>query len=395
MNAKKRIAIFGIKYYPALGGSSRVAESIIRDLHHKYDFTIYCYKTDKPKVALDGVKVIAFPKLPFGAIGVFFYYTICFIHLYFSKPFDLIHVHKTDSSLFIPWLKKKSPVIATSQEAPYVRDKWNSIGKAYFRWMERIFVGSKAVLTSVSKPLADYYFKEYGRQVHYVPNGVEISYERNPSAAEAILQKYRVSGDYIFFAARRIMSTKGGHTLLAALKKLNYSGPIVIAGEESHAKSYMNKIRQLAKGLDVKFIGFVSDKPTLMSLIEKAKYFAFPSETEGLSLMLLEAGSLAKTPIIASDIPENTQVFDDEEVLFFKDKDADDLSEKIAWAESNPAEMEMKVARAANRVKTEYSSAVITNKYENLYLQILAGGQFPNLMHISSNGRALHDVHQK
>ena len=368
----KRLAIFGIKYYPSKGGSSRVAESVVRELREKYEVTVYCYRNIESKNYLSNVKVVSIPELPFGSFGVFLYYFLCYLHVLFSRGYDLIHVHKTDSAFFIPLLQKKGRIIATSQEAPYKRDKWSWLGKAYFRWMENFFVRSSAVLTSVSKPLAEYYYRTYGRKVHYVPNGVDIDKKRNPNAAETIIKEHGIGEDYLFFAARRIMSTKGCHTFLDAAKKLNYKGPIVIAGEESHTPEYMNTIRSLAEGLDVSFIGYVSDKPTLMSLIEKAKYFLFPSETEGLSLMLLEVASVGTTPLICSDIPENTEVFSDDEVLFFRNKDADHLAEKITWADQNQDKMRMRTIRAADRVLHEYSSAAIASKYQHLYQKVLS-----------------------
>lgn len=370
MNQKK-IAFFGVKYFPSKGGTSRVAESLIRELKNKYQVTIYCYPDKRSADHLHGVKVIHMPRLPFGAVGVFFYYALCCIHLLSSKRHDLIHVHKTDAAFFIPLLSWKSKIIATSHEAPYKRDKWNAVGRSYFKMMESVFMRSSAILTSVSKPLSDYYRQTYGRAVHYVPNGVEIDHTRNFEDADQILRKHGVKGEFLFFAARRIMSTKGCHTLLKAMKKLNYGGSIVIAGEDSHGSAYMTQIRSLAKGLNVKFIGFIGDKPTLMALIARAQFFMFPSEIEGLSLMLLEVASNGATPLICSDIPENTQVFTEQEVLYFQNKNADDLAEKFRWAENHPNEMGAKRDRAKALVLAEYSSAANAAKYDLLYQQIL------------------------
>ena len=368
---KERIAYFGIKFYPSKGGSSRIAESIARRLRDKYEITFYCYKTPEAFAYMDGVNVVQFPKLPGGTLGVFAYYFLCCIHLLFSKKYDLIHVHKTDSAIFIPLLRLKSKVIATSQEAPYVRDKWNAVGKAYFHMMEWFFIHSSALLTSVSKPLADYYYDRYRRDVHYVPNGVDIYDDRNFKEAKAILDKHGVKGEYIFFAARRIMSTKGCHTFLAGLKKINYQGTVVIAGQASHATAYMEKIKKLSEGLDVKFIGYVGKKDTLMALVEMAELFIFPSETEGLSLMLLEVGSTAQTPLICSDIPENTQVFSNDEVLFFRNKDSDDFAQKFQWAQKHPDEMAERSKAARERVIEEYSSQVVADTYDSLYVKLL------------------------
>ena len=112
------------------------------------------------------------------------------------------------------------------------------------------------------------------------------------------------------------MSTKGLHTMLEALNLLNSTKPVVICGDIDHAKSYVNGLKHKYKNLHLKFIGFV-ELPALMSLLKKAELFIFPSETEGMSIMLLEVTAVG-TPVISSDIPENTQVFSTDEMLFFK-----------------------------------------------------------------------------
>ena len=49
MAVKKKIAFFGIKYFPSRGGTSRVAENMILNLVNEYDVTVYCYKNEKAK----------------------------------------------------------------------------------------------------------------------------------------------------------------------------------------------------------------------------------------------------------------------------------------------------------------------------------------------------------
>ena len=178
MIEKKRIAHFGIKYYPSQGGSSRVAELLVQQGKEHQDVTIYCYKTpDLTAEHLRGVRVIQMPSFPFGNAGVFLYYAICCFHLCLFGQYDLIHVHKTDSAFFIPFLRLKARVLATSQEAPYRRDKWSFIGKQYFKLMERLFVYSGATLTAVSKPLTEYYQRRYEKPVNFVPNFVDVNPE--------------------------------------------------------------------------------------------------------------------------------------------------------------------------------------------------------------------------
>ncbi|MEM7658977.1 MAG: glycosyltransferase family 4 protein, partial [Bacteroidota bacterium] len=307
-----------------------------------------------------------------GALGVFIYYLRCTLHMLRHGEYDLIHVHKTDAAFFVPMLTKKFKVIATSHEAPYRRDKWNGIAKRYFHWMERVFMKSDAKLTSISKPLSAYYLEKYSKEVQYIPNGVEITTtdDYDYDGADQVLADWQVEGEFLFFAARRIMGTKGAHTMLEGLQKINYQGTVVIAGDLSQLPNYTKKIQELSKGLNVKFIGYVAGKAILMAMVDRAKYFIFPSETEGMSIMLLEVGSVG-TPLVCSDIPENTAVFDDHEVLYFRNKDVNDLAEKMEWAFANESQMDEKAANAQRRVIEEYDRAVIVENYIDLYDNML------------------------
>ncbi|WP_297696241.1 glycosyltransferase family 4 protein [uncultured Eudoraea sp.] len=370
----KRIAFFGIKYFPSQGGSSRIAENIAKELQLKYSITVYCYNDEHAKTHLENVRAIQLPRIPLKEVGVFLYYFLCCLHILFSKKYDVIHVHKTDSAIFIPLLRLKAKVIATSQEAPYLRDKWNFLGKAYMRLMEQFFIYGSTVRTSVSNPLAKVYMQRYAKNVHYIPNGVNINTnEQVPPIAE-LLKQHDISGEepFIFFAARRIMATKGCHTLLEALHLIDYKGKVVIAGQESHAKAYMRSINKLAEGLDVSFLCYIDSKETLMGLIDRSHFFIFPSLTEGLSLMLLEVACRGTTPIICSDIPENTEVFALDEVLYFEANNSTDLADKFSWAMTNTSKMIEMSLRAKKRVISEYSSAVVAQKYGALYEQLLA-----------------------
>ena len=367
MRQSKRILHFGIKYYPSQGGSSRVAEVLVQQARSRAEVSIYCYRNQQlmPR-HLEGIRVIQMPHFGGGSAGVFLYYALCCLHALLFGKYDLIHVHKTDSAFFIPILRLKARVIATSQEAPYRRDKWSWFGKLYFRLMERFFMRSGAILTAVSKPLKAYYEANYRQEVHYIPNFVDTVPEYDDAGAEDLMLSHHIGPDFLLFSARRIMSTKGCHTMLQALRDINYQGQLVIIGQDSHAPDYSRRIRELAAGLDVVFTGYVSSKAILMSMVRKAKLFIFPSENEGMSLMLLEVGSTG-TPVVASDIPENTSVFTEEEVLFFQDKSAKDLAGQLRYALQHKDEMQQKGRAAMEKVQKEFGAHRVAEQYFQLY----------------------------
>ena len=72
--------------------------------------------------------------------------------------------------------------------------------------------------------------------------------------------------------------------------------------------------------------GYRTDIPLLLSIMD---IFAFPSTTEGCSLSLIEAMLMTK-PILVSDIPSFREVITDGiNGIFFKNKDPEDLADRL------------------------------------------------------------------
>lgn len=369
----KRIIFFGIKTFPSQGGTDRVAENLIRQLKDRFHITLYCYEDPGAASYMDGVDVIQFRPLTKGALGAFVYFFISALHIVFTRKADLIHLHKTDAALFIPLLRLKAPVVATSHEAPYKRDKWNKVMKLYFHLVERVFVGTANLCTCISQPLTEYYKQKYNKNVIFIPNGInpvsvsDFDYE---GARKFLPDGASMDKPFILFSARRIMKTKGCHTMLEALAKIGYTGQVFIAGELTHNAAYLEDLRRIGNPLNVHYLGFVNPLKTLLAFVERAQLFIFPSETEGMSIMLLEVASAGR-PIIASDIPENTQVFSDREVLYFKVADAGDLAGKVKFALSNPDEMEQLAKNCQKKVYSDYVWSNIASSYAEVYQTIM------------------------
>ncbi len=378
--AKKHIAIFGVKYFPARGGTSRVVENLLADLQEHYDFTIYCYKPPEAAKHMPGVKTIQYREIPIKGFGVFFYYLRCCWHLLWWGKYDLVHLHKTDGAFFLPILSLKYKIIATSHALPYLNEKWSTLGKLYFRMTEWLFMRSNARLTAIAKTQVDYFQSTYNREVLFIPNGIHPPDEVDPKKADTILTPLGIKEDYLLFAARRVIPLKGCHTMIKALQQINYSGSVVIAGELDQLPQYTKELRRLAEGLNLHFVGYVAGMDKLNALLRRAKYFIFPSELEGMSMMLLEAGCIG-TPMICSDIPQNKAVLNADEVLYFESKNVDDLAEKLQWALEHNDKMQALAKSTQQTIEKKYTVDKVVQKYIDLYEQTL----FPNKMITSTS----------
>ncbi|MCK4664903.1 MAG: glycosyltransferase family 4 protein [Bacteroidales bacterium] len=369
MENKKKIAVIGLKGLPAFGGAARAGESIINILKYKYAFTVYAVSSHTNNSGyFNGYNQIVFKKILNKKWNTLFYYIKSTLHCLFIGNYDLVHIYHTSASFITPFLKFKYKVIIsargyTSPELLLESEKWNKIDRFFFLLIEKILTLFPAdIIVAVSKVVKKYYDPRTCKKVFYIPNGVFV-YE-NESFQNIVYN------EYILFSAARIIPLKGCHIFLKALKKMNYRDNVIIVGDLNQTSKYEKQMKELAISLNVKFIELIRDKMILLSYVKNAKLFIFPSFHEGMSNMLLEAASV-KTPIICSDIQENRYVFTNEEVLFVKVKDVNDLSAKITWALSNPKLMQQKAENAFKKIKQEHSWEKIAKEYDKLYQKLL------------------------
>jgi len=363
---RPHIAVIGLKGLPAYGGAAAVGENIIGQLKAQYDFTVLSVRshTSAGTSNIDGIRQVVFRNFGKGGLNTFLYYWQCLFYVLF-RDFDLIHLHHAESGFITPFLRFKYKVVVTFHGVYKYNDpKFSNFHNWFFRFSERLNVRFANLVISVSKPDLSYIENKYGRIIECIPNGIDLDVAQN------LTDDQNKKKEYILFAAARIYEIKGLHLLLSSLKKINSQIEIKIAGDIDQVPEYKKQILALCDGMNVTFLGMIKDKKVLMSLVQSAKIFVFPSLTEAMSMMLLEVVSM-KTPVIASDIPSNKAVFNDNEMLFFKSESVEDLKLKLSYALDKNDDMEKKATRAFEKLKNEYSWEKIAKQYSNIYSSLL------------------------
>ena len=359
MGKKAKIAVIGLKGLPAFGGAATVGENIINHLKDQYDFAVYSIASHAEKKSrMNGFRQIVFSSLPFKKLNTLYYYIISALHAILLEKYDLIHLHHKDAAFIICILTLRYKVVLTTHGGFVSMPKWKKFSW-FFRLQEKYFVRLSKTITCVSKNEQRLYHQIHNIRTEHIPNGIDIYLSEKKSRDQQ-------NNEYLFFGAGRIIRTKGCEIMLQALNLLNYKGKILIAGDLDQTLDYKQEVLKLSKKLDVEFLGLIKDKNTLFDLIGNAKLFIFPSSLEAMSMMLLEA-SAVKVPIIASDIIQNKDVFDESEVLFFQTDNPDDLAEKISWAEKNYDQMMNKAENALAKVLFKHNWNVIASQYAFFY----------------------------
>lgn len=354
---KSKIGVIGLKGLPAYGGAATVGENIIEHLSNEFNFTVYAVSshTNLKSGHLKNCLQIVFGKLPFKKMNTVIYYLRSALDAILFRKYDLIHLHHKDATFVIPLLKLRYPIVVTTH-GMVLTSKWIRF-KFIFDFQDRFFLKHANFITTVS--LKDQRIVEKlisPEKVKYIPNGVNADSE--------ITTKKE---NYISFAAGRMLPDKGCHTFLKALDLLGKRESAIIMGDLKQNLVYEKELLQLQEKVgNIRFTGLLKDKKRLFEIIYSSKFFVFPSENESMSMMLLEVAAL-KVPIICSDIPENRDVFNDEEVLFFKVKDAMDLSIKIKFASDHPDKMGIFALKAYERLQQNYLWENIAEEYKTIF----------------------------
>lgn len=370
-----RIAHLGGKGLPSRGGTERVIEALAVRQAVDNDVTVYGSTRVCSSGTYRNVHIVAIP-VPRGKYTSPVWLALASaMHLLFSPRYDIVHIHGAENTFTAPLIRLRCPVVTTNHGPAYEREKWGLMAKALIRTADPGSVRHADAATAVALSQAAALSQRYAADVRYIPNGVDAEIERDDAAALSLLATHGLEpGGYAMFAAARVDPTKGGLTLLQAWRELGDPTPLLFVGDLWHATGHEEALRKAAEGMRVTFVPRIEEKPTVASLVAMADVFVFPSTVEAMSMMLLEVMSLG-TPVIASDIVENTEVLPDG-AWTFAAGDAHDLARAYRDFKSEPSRDVSDRSRArAAAVRDEYSWDLIAQGYEELYRTVIAAGR--------------------
>ena len=292
MNEGLKIAMFGHKRWSREGGVEIVVKELCTRMAQK-GCEVTCYNRSGHHVSgaeYDGVDeteykgitqkyVPTIEKKGLAAVSSSFFAALCST---FGK-YDVVHIH-AEGPAFFSWLPKMlgKRVVVTIHGIDWKREKWQSgFGSKFIRQGEKNAVKYADEIIVLSKGVQEYFKETYGRETHFIPNGVNRPQIRE---ASLITDKFGLKKDsYILFLGR-LVPEKGIRYLVEAFKNVKTDKKLVIAGGSSDTDSFMEELKDLAKGDDqILFTGFVQGA-MLDELYSNAYIYTLPSDLEGIRL---------------------------------------------------------------------------------------------------------------
>lgn len=362
-----KIYFIGQKGIPAkYGGVEKHVDELSRRLV-KAGHEVYVYArpgyTDSGLKEHQGVKIISLTTIATKHLDTISHvWRACFDLR--KRQVDLIHFHSIGPSSLI-WLAKLIkpgvPVVSTFHTKCYLHKKWGFMARLYLRLGEIAACRLADATIVVSRSLENYARLKYKIRPCYIPNGAAAVAPAAPAAIKSLGLK---KNGYIL-AVARLIRHKGIHYLIDAYCGLKTDKKLVIAGAGVYTDDYVKQLKQQAAGKEnIIFAGNQTGR-TLAELYSNAYLFVQTSESEGLSVALLEAMSYGR-PVLVSDIQENLEAVAGRG-FSYKNKDSGDLKNMLISLLDNPGRAAAKGKLARQRVIEMYNWDDIAEKTIKAY----------------------------
>lgn len=307
------IIVIGTRGIPdILGGVETHCEELYPYLADEFNHQITvigrsCYVNDRTSSEFRGVrlKTIFAPKSK--AFEAIVHSILCVIYAMVKRP-DVLHIHAIGPSLVTPLARLLGLKVVMTHHGPdYERKKWGKMAKLFLRIGEWAGVKFANKVIVISEEIKRSTIEKYDRNdALVIPNGVSI--QGRPLYQERIVSKFGVERKRYIFTLGRFVPEKGFDYLIKAFNEsgLKSRYKLVIAGDADHETPYSMELKNQARESQIVLTGFIKGVE-LAQLFSNCALFILPSFYEGLPIALLEAMAY-RLPIIASDIPANTQV---------------------------------------------------------------------------------------
>lgn len=372
-----KIAFIGQKGLPAkFGGVERHVEELASEIAASgHEVVVYVRNnyTDKNLKEHRGVKLVHIPSISTKNLDAISHTFLASIHALF-QDYDVVHYQAIGPSILswiIKFFKRKTLLITTFHCQDYYHKKWGWFAKTILKMGEWVTCNIPDKTITVSKSLTDYVKDKYNVEPENIFNGARIKTDFDFKS----LEKWNLEKNkYIVFVGRLIRH-KGVHHLIEAFKKLQKESKVpeefklVIVGDGFYTDDYVNELKKLVgNNQDIIFTGSLSGSE-LRGVFAGARLFVHPSESEGLSIALLEAMGYG-VPILMSDIKENLDVAEGVAEIF-ETNSVSNLRDKLDEIINGNIDLSLNVQEAKKLVENKYNWEIIAQKTISLYIRLL------------------------
>ncbi|GMU92297.1 MAG: glycosyl transferase [Candidatus Hydrogenedentota bacterium] len=365
-----RIAFLGTRGIPAnYGGFETFVEEVaVRLAARGHDVSVYCRSSHyRERMGMyRGVRLVHLPTIHTKHLDSISHTLFSTLHMVWQGA-DVCCYCGSGNSTFT-WMARLAgiKVLLNTDGLEWERAKWNAPAKLYLKIAEWLAAKFAHVLIADSRVIKDYYKRKFNRDTAYVAYGADVV-ERGYK--KELLAQVGVEPEEYFLFVSRLEPENNAHLLVKAFEGVRTDKKLLIVGSAPFADDY---IREMKQTLDprIQFPGGLYGD-VYKALQASAYVYVNAMDVGGTHPAILEAMG-AGNCVLVSDISYNVEAVAHAGISF-RSRDVDDLREKLQWLADHPGEVKRLGQIAVERARKEYDWDRITDDYERIFEQTLAG----------------------
>lgn len=363
------IAMIGTRGVPAAyGGFETAVEEIgSRLVEAGHEVTVYCRGADSSLTEHLGMKLVHLPALHMKVAETLSHTALSVGHATVHRHPDVAFVFNAANAPFVPWLRALGiPTAVHVDGLEWKRDKWQGMGRRYYRLVERLAVNWADALIADARGIADYYDTTFGATTEFIAYGAKVL----TSISHEHLTPLGLQPKGYHLVVARFEPENHVDVIVEAYHRSASRLPLVVVGCAPYAAAYTQKIHRIAESDPrIRLLGGIYDQVQLDELYAHSLTYVHGHSVGGTNPSLLRAMG-GGTSVLAFDIDFNREVLGDE-ASFFSSVSA--LSHHFDVVESNPERHIALGGRLQRRVQKLYDWGAVSRGYEDLGLRLASG----------------------
>ncbi|MFB3854935.1 MAG: DUF1972 domain-containing protein [Vicinamibacterales bacterium] len=366
-----RLAILGTRGIPAnYGGFETFAEELSSRLAARgHEVTVYGRRHYVPAGLKEyrGVRLVILPTIRHKYFDTVVHTAVSTMHAV-GRRFDALLYCNAANAVFTLLPRLAGSAVALNVDGiERLRQKWNRLGKAWYALSERLAVRLPHAIVTDARLIERYYRERYGATSYFIPYGSGFERVRTTEALSRLgLEPRR----YLLYVSR-LEPENNAHRVIAGYEQAGIDVPLVIVGDAPYARDYIESLKRMA-GPGVKFTGAIYGQG-YRELQSHSLAYVHATEVGGTHPALVEAMGAGACALV-NDVAENREVAG-ESAWYFQAADAGSLAALMRLAVSEPERARELGEAAAARARDLYSWDRITDRYEQLLLDLAAASE--------------------
>ncbi|MDQ7062997.1 MAG: DUF1972 domain-containing protein [candidate division KSB1 bacterium] len=361
-----KIAIMGIRGIPAnYGGFETFAEELApRLVNMGHEVTVYGRSNN---IKYDGeyykgVRLVILPTIAHKYFDTVAHTFLCVLHA-LKERYDVILICNSANAIF-SWIPRLvgTPVALNVDGLEWKRDKWNALGKAFYKLSERLATFLPNEIVTDAREIEKYYLDRYGKRSTFIPYGAPVGRVETKD----VLKKFGVEPRKYILYVSRFEPENNPHVVVSAFESVKTDMKLVMVGDAPYATDYIKQLKS-TRDPRIIFTGYVFGRG-YREFQSNAYVYIQATEVGGTHPALLE-GMGHGNCVLANDVPEHREVLGDAGFFFDATKEGD-LTEKLQYLIDHPEEVEAAGRRAVERIEKFYTWDRITEAYEKLFRRL-------------------------